>query len=95
MAALVALADVGSHRDRADAGRALVSFADQPDARGPPLRLLLDAEDTLVARALALRECAEPAREAGTTERDGPARLAAALADLDPVLWPVDRRDTP
>lgn len=140
VAALVALADAGSYRDRADAGRALASFAERPDARGPLLRLLLDAEDTLVtletatallrrhdragldlvARAMAgadpdqtewlgtavrevlgiyaterdaaLRECAELAREAGTAEADGPARLVAALADLDPVLWPAGGR---
>jgi hypothetical protein len=46
--ALVELAASDDYRDRADAGRALASFAQAPESREPLLRLLLDVDDTFV-----------------------------------------------
>jgi hypothetical protein len=51
--ALIGLAGSHDYRDRADAGRALASFAETPEARGPLLELVLDAGDTFVARVTA------------------------------------------
>ncbi|WP_371515365.1 hypothetical protein [Kitasatospora sp. NBC_01300] len=53
-AAVAALAELGrgrDYRDRADAGRALAGFAELPEACGPLLALVLDADDTFVTRA--------------------------------------------
>lgn len=47
-AALIGLARSDDYRDRADAGRALASFAELPEASGPLLKLVLDADDTFV-----------------------------------------------
>jgi hypothetical protein len=52
VAGLVGLAASPDHRDRADAGRALASFAEMPEARGPLVGLVLDAADTFVTRAV-------------------------------------------
>jgi hypothetical protein len=51
--ALVRLAASRDYRDRADAGRALASFAEMPGARESLLGLVLDADDTFVTRATA------------------------------------------
>ncbi|RZS34695.1 hypothetical protein EV193_10843 [Herbihabitans rhizosphaerae] len=48
VAALVRLADSPHVPDRADAGRALSSFAEMAEAREPLLTLVLDAHDTFV-----------------------------------------------
>ncbi|MEV0562919.1 hypothetical protein [Dactylosporangium sp. NPDC050588] len=48
VAALVRLAESPDYRDRADAGRAMASFADLPETRKPLHRLLLDPGDTYV-----------------------------------------------
>jgi hypothetical protein len=52
-AALTALAASSDYRDRADAGRALASFAELPEARPPLLNLVLDTADTFVTRVTA------------------------------------------
>ncbi|GLY54770.1 hypothetical protein [Lentzea sp. NBRC 102530] len=46
--ALLRLAASSDHRDRADAGRGLASFAEVPAARRKLLELLLDTADTFV-----------------------------------------------
>jgi hypothetical protein len=51
--ALIGLARSRDYRDRADAGRALASFAETPEAQGPLLELVLDAGDTFVTRVTA------------------------------------------
>ncbi|WP_405064497.1 hypothetical protein OG474_23350 [Kribbella sp. NBC_01505] len=48
VAALVELAASADYRDRADAGRALASFAQAPESRDPLLRLVLDVGNTFV-----------------------------------------------
>jgi hypothetical protein len=50
---LIGLARSTDYHDRADAGRALASFAATPEAREPLLKLLLDADDTFVTQATA------------------------------------------
>jgi hypothetical protein len=74
--ALNRLAGSGDYRDRADAGRALASFAEVPEARRPLLELVLDAGDTFVTRATA---------EALLRRQDavGLAAIASALAVAD------------
>ncbi|WP_215541609.1 hypothetical protein [Amycolatopsis sp. CA-230715] len=74
---LIALASCRDFRDRADAGVALASFAELPEAREVLAELVLDAEDTFVTRATA---------EALFRRRDGIglAIVASALADADP-----------
>jgi len=76
VAALVELATSDAWLDRADAGRALASFAELPESREPLLRLVLDAEDTFVTRVTAealLRR----------NDRAGIAIVAEALAAAD------------
>ena len=53
MAALIELAGSRDYRDRADAGRALVSFADAPGAATNLLGLVLDGDNTYVTRVTA------------------------------------------
>jgi hypothetical protein len=53
VAALIRLAGSPGYRDRADAGRSLATFAEMPEARGPLLGLVLDADDTFITRATA------------------------------------------
>ena len=53
VAALRGLAGSGDFRDRADAGRALASFAADPEARVTLVDLVLDARDTFVTRVTA------------------------------------------
>lgn len=74
--ALLRLADSGAYQDRADAGRALASFAETPEAMQPLRRLLLDAGDTFVALVTA---------EALLRRQDptGLALVARALMDAD------------
>lgn len=84
-AAVLALASLGrgsDYRDRADAGRALASFADRREAAAMLRELLLDADDTFVTRATAealLRR----------KDRAGLAAVASALAaaDADHADW--------
>ncbi|MEU4391006.1 hypothetical protein [Kribbella sp. NPDC023855] len=45
---MIELAASDDHRDRADAGRALASFAEVPEAREVLVRLVLDVQDTYV-----------------------------------------------
>jgi hypothetical protein len=82
VAALIRLAGCADHRDRADAGRGLASFAEMSEARAPLLGLVLDADDTFVTRATA---------EALLRRQDsaGLAVIAGALAAADPnhVDW--------
>ncbi len=82
VAALIGLAGSPDHRDRADAGRGLASFAEMPEAREPLLGLVLDAGDTFVTRMTA---------QALLRRQDsaGLAVVASALAtaDLDQVDW--------
>jgi hypothetical protein len=75
--ALIRLAGSVDHRDRADAGRGLASFAEMSEARAPLLGLVLDAGDTFVTRATA---------EALLRRQDaaGLAVIASALAAADP-----------
>jgi hypothetical protein len=49
--ALIELAASDEYQDRADAGRALATFAQATEAREPLLRLVLDANDTFVTVA--------------------------------------------
>ena len=74
--ALLRLAGSSDYRDRADAGRALASFAEGPEAERPLRRLLLDADDTFVTRVTA---------DALLRRGDavGLAAVARALADAD------------
>src|ERR1700759_1227763 len=76
VATLLHLADGVDYRDRADAGRALASFADVPQAQPALHRLLLDAADTFVTHATA---------DALLRRKDtiGLATVARALADAD------------
>ncbi|GAA0716264.1 hypothetical protein GCM10010199_17710 [Dactylosporangium roseum] len=76
VAALLRLAGSGAYQDRADAGRALASFAEMPESAQPLRRLLLDADDTFVTlvTADALLRRKDPA---------GLALVARALADAD------------
>ncbi|CRK56946.1 FIG01122338: hypothetical protein [Alloactinosynnema sp. L-07] len=53
VAALIELAASPDNRDRADAGRALASFAELPKAYGPLSELILDDRDTFVTRVTA------------------------------------------
>lgn len=75
--ALIRLAESSDYRDRADAGRALATFADRPEAKAPLLDLVLDAGNTFVTRATA---------EALLRRQDsaGLATIASALATADP-----------
>jgi hypothetical protein len=77
VAALVVLAGSRDHRNRADAGRGLASFAEAAEARGWLLELVLDAGDTFVTRATA---------EALLRRQDavGLAIVTSALAAADP-----------
>ncbi|GAA0566005.1 hypothetical protein GCM10010172_57120 [Paractinoplanes ferrugineus] len=74
--ALVELATSADCRDRADAGRALASFAEMPEARAALARVVVDPEDTFVtlvtAEALLRRSDAK-----------GLSLVAAALAETD------------
>ncbi|OLF07428.1 hypothetical protein BLA60_27790 [Actinophytocola xinjiangensis] len=74
---LIELAGSPDYRDRADAGRGLVSFAEMPEARGPLLELVLDDRDTSVTRVTA---------EALLRRQDsaGFAVVASALAAIGP-----------
>ncbi|WP_232534035.1 hypothetical protein [Plantactinospora sp. KBS50] len=74
--ALLGLAGSGAYQDRADAGRALASFAEMPGSAQPLRRLLLDADDTFVTLVTA---------DALLRRRDlvGLALVAGALADAD------------
>ncbi|MGW4400619.1 hypothetical protein ACWEHA_35455 [Amycolatopsis nivea] len=76
VAALIRLSESPGYLDRADAGRALASFAEMPEAKGPLLGLVLDADNTFVTRETA---------EALLRRHDsaGLAVVAAALADAD------------
>ncbi|MFI5916674.1 hypothetical protein [Dactylosporangium sp. NPDC051541] len=76
VAALVGLAGSSAYQDRADAGRALASFAELPEAVPQLRRLLLDADDTFVTlvTADALLRRKDPA---------GLALVARALTDAD------------
>jgi len=53
VAALVGLVGSRDYRDRADAGRAMSSFADVPGAAATLLGLVLDGGDTFVTRVTA------------------------------------------
>ncbi|MEH1099559.1 hypothetical protein [Micromonospora sp. CPCC 205561] len=77
MTALVELAGSPDFNDRADAGRALASFVEVPDARRTLRDLVLDAGDTFVTRVTA---------EALLRRQDtaGLAVVASALAAADP-----------
>lgn len=77
VAALIRLTGSPDYRDRADAGRSLASFAEMPEANGPLLGLLLDADDTFITRVTA---------EALLRRQDsaGLATVASALAAADP-----------
>jgi len=77
VAALIRLAGSVDHRDRADAGRGLASFAEMSEAKAPLLGLVLDADDTFVTHAIA---------EALLRRQDsaGLAVIASALAAADP-----------
>jgi hypothetical protein len=83
--ALLQLAESDDFRDRADAGRALASFADIPESRQTLQRLLLDAADTVVTRETA---------EALLRRKDqiGLGTVARALADAeaDHADWIAD-----
>ncbi|MGW4806495.1 hypothetical protein [Kitasatospora sp. NPDC004272] len=76
VSALATLADSAAYQDRADAGRALASFAELPAAARVLADLLADPQDTYVtletARALLRRG-----------DRAAVAVLVEALADLD------------
>ncbi|MEU5554299.1 hypothetical protein ABZ738_31460 [Micromonospora sp. NPDC047793] len=74
--ALLGLAGSGAYQDRADAGRALASFAEMPESAQPLRRLLLDADDTFVTLVTA---------DALLRRKDlaGLALVAGALADAD------------
>ncbi|TDC59914.1 hypothetical protein E1258_16385 [Micromonospora sp. KC207] len=76
VAELQRLANSPNFRDRADAGRALASFADMPGVQQPLQQLLLDAADTFVTRATA---------EALLRQEDaaGLAAVASALTSAD------------
>jgi hypothetical protein len=50
VAALIELAGGDDYRDRADAGRALATFADEAESRAALLGLVLDGRDTFVTR---------------------------------------------
>jgi len=82
VAALIRLAESPDYRDRADAGCSLATFAEMPEARGPLLGLVLDADDTFITRATA---------EALLRRQDsaGLEVVATALAAADPnhVEW--------
>ncbi|WP_229074501.1 HEAT repeat domain-containing protein [Actinoplanes sp. DH11] len=82
VAVLTRLAQSTDYRDRADAGRALASFADVPAAHEPLQRLLLDPNDTFVTRATA---------EALLRRQDtaGLVAVASALtkADFNQMAW--------
>ncbi|MFD2469755.1 hypothetical protein [Amycolatopsis silviterrae] len=77
VAALIKLSESPDYRDRADAGRALASFAAMPEAKGPLLGLVLDADNTFVTR-----ETAEALLR--RLDAAGLAVVAAALGDADP-----------
>lgn len=56
-AAVAGLVDLGrshDYRDRSDAGRALASFAEMPEAASVLLELVLDPGDTFVTRSTAV-----------------------------------------
>ncbi|MEU8663818.1 hypothetical protein [Actinoplanes philippinensis] len=53
VAALIGLAGSPDHRDRADAGRSLASFAEVPGAGEALSGLMLDAGDTFITRETA------------------------------------------
>ncbi len=74
--ALISLATSDDYRDRADAGRALASFAEGSEARASLVRLVLDPDDTFVTRETA---------EALLRRQDaaGFAIVAEALASAD------------
>jgi hypothetical protein len=76
VAALLPLADSADYRDRADAGRAMASFAEMAEARQPLRQLLHDAADTFVTRTTA---------EALLRRQDaiGLAAVASAMASAD------------
>ena len=76
VAALLRLAGSSAYQDRADAGRALASFAEMSEAMQPLRRLLLDAGNTFVTlvTADALLRRSDPA---------GLALVARALTDAD------------
>ena len=77
------LAASRDYRDRADAGRAMASFADVPEARGPLVRLVLDRDDTFVTRATA--EALLRRRDsAGVAAVAGGSAGAAMLGNLPP-----------
>lgn len=80
--ALIRLADSLDYRDRADAGRALASFADVPETRVALLRLVLDADDTFVTHATT-------GALLGRRDATGLAIVATALAtaDFQHVNW--------
>ena len=76
MTALVRLAASPHYDDRADAGRALASFADVPAARPVLLELVLDPADTFVTQ-----ETAEALFRRG--DAVGLAIVSAAVASAD------------
>jgi hypothetical protein len=97
--ALSALAGSPDHRDRADAGRGLASFAEIPEARGPLLDLVRDPGDTSVTRAtvegLLRRQdtvgVTVIASALGTADPDHVDRIHTAVIDVLRVFaWDLD-----
>jgi hypothetical protein len=78
VAALIRLAGSVDHRDRADAGRGLASFAEMSEARAPLLGLVHDAGDTFVTRATA---------EALLRRQDSAGLAVIAAADPNHADW--------
>ncbi|WP_439658994.1 hypothetical protein ACSHWB_42545 [Lentzea sp. HUAS TT2] len=80
VAALITLAAGSDCQDRADAGRALASFVDLPEARPVLLGLALDPENTLV-----VQETAEALFRSTDAEALAIACAAAAAADYSQI----------
>lgn len=103
VAALAVLAGSPDHRDRADAGRVLGSFAEIPEARGPLSTLVLDPGDPSVVGAtmegLLRRQDAVGVRVVaaalGTADPDQFDRIHQAPVDAFRVFGPeLDREAT-
>jgi hypothetical protein len=99
VAALTALAGSPDHRDRADAGRGLATFAEMSEAREPLLALVLDPGDPSVTRATVegLFRRQDPAgitvmaSALGAAEPDQVDRIHTAVIDvLRGSAWDLD-----
>jgi hypothetical protein len=82
VAGLIRLADSPDYRDRADAGRALASFAEEHSTHPVLLNLVLDTKNTFV-----IAETAEALLRRKDAVSLAIVSAAAAVADCDVTIW--------